>query len=87
MLIIDLKYSLLFSEFMNSSIFRHLGNFLENAVGDISHWLLCWRATLHGWSVSQFDSRCEGKNDTVTFIRKGKFIFGGYTDIPWGKKN
>ena len=78
---------------MNSSIlnssdcyFRHLGNFLENAVGDNSHWLLCWRATLHGWNVSQFHSRCDGKNDTVTIIRKGKFIFGGYTDIPWGKK-
>ena len=79
---------------MNSSIlnssdcyFRHLGNFLENAVGDNSHWLLCWRATLHGWNVSQFHSRCDGKNDSVTIIRKGKFIFGGYTDIPWGKKN
>ena len=78
---------------MNSSIlnssdyyFRHLGNFLENAVGDNSHWLLCWRATLHGWNVSQFHSRCDGKNDTVTIIKKGKFIFGGYTDIPWGKK-
>ena len=78
---------------MNSSIlnssdyyFRHLGNFLENAVGDNSHWLLCWRATLHGWNVNQFHSRCDGKNDTVTIIRKGKFIFGGYTDIPWGKK-
>ena len=74
---------------MNSSIlnssdyyFRHLGNFLENAVGDNSHWLLCWRATLHGWNVGQFHSRCDGKNDTVTIIRKGKFIFGGYTDIP-----
>ena len=78
---------------MNSSIlnssdyyFRHLGNFLENAVGDNSYWLLCWRATLHGWNVGQFHSRCDGKNDTVTIIRKGKFIFGGYTDIPWGKK-
>ena len=87
------NYSLLFSEFMNSSIlnssdcyFRHLGNFLENAVGDNSHWLWCWRATLHGWNVGQFHSRCDGKNDTVTIIRKGKFIFGGYTDIPWGKK-
>ena len=78
---------------MNSSIlnssdyyFRHLGNFLENAVGDNSHWLLCWRATLHGWNTGQFHSRCDGKNDTVTIIRKGKFIFGGYTDISWGKK-
>ncbi|CAH3155753.1 unnamed protein product [Porites lobata] len=78
------------TEFMNSSIlnssdyyFRHLGNFLENAVGDNSHWLLCFRATLHGWNVSQFHSLCDGKYDTVTIIRKGKFIFGGYTDIPW----
>ena len=78
---------------MNSSIlnssdyyFRHLGNFLENAVGDNSHWLLCWRATLHGWNVNQFHSRCDGKKDSVTIIRKGQFIFGGYADIPWGKK-
>ena len=34
-------------------LFRHLGNFLENAVGDNSHWLLC--GVLHymaGKSVS-----------------------------------
>ena len=73
---------------LNSSdcYFRHLGKFLKTAVGDNSHWMLCWSATLHGWNVSQFHSRCDGKNDTVTIIRKGKFIFGGYTDIPWGKK-
>ena len=91
--LLNQNYSLLFSEFMNSSIlnssdyyFRHLGNFLDAAVGDNSHWLLCWRATLHGWNVSQFHSRCDGKKDTVTIIRNGIFIFGGYTDIPWGKK-
>ena len=84
---------MVFSEFINSSIlnssdyyFRHLRNFLENAVGYNSHWLLCWRATVHGWNVGQFHSGCDGKNDTVTIIRKGEFIFGGYTDIPWGKK-
>ena len=78
---------------MNSSILnssdcylRHLGNFLQTAIGDNSQWRLCWRATLHGWNVSQFHSRCDGKNDTVTIIRNDKFIFGGYTDIPWGKK-
>ena len=45
-----------------------------------------WRATLHGWKVSQFHSHCDGKYDTITIIRKGQFIFGGYTDIPWGTK-
>ena len=76
------------SQILNSSdyYFHYLGNFLETAVGNKSQWMLCWRATLHGWNVGQFHSRCDGKNDTVTIIRKGKFIFGGYTDIPWGKK-
>ena len=70
----------------NSSYLYHLGTFLEPAVGYNSHWLLCWRATLHGWNVrTQFHRRCDGKRDTVTIIKNGKYVFGGYTDIPWGK--
>ncbi|CAH3189012.1 unnamed protein product, partial [Porites lobata] len=50
----------------NSSYLYHLGTFLEPAVGYNSHWLLCWRATLHGWNVrTQFHRRCDGKRDTV----------------------
>ncbi|CAH3191850.1 unnamed protein product, partial [Porites evermanni] len=68
----------------NSSYFYHLGKFLEPAVGNNSYWLLCWRATLHGWDVrTQFHKRCDGKRDTVTIIKNGKYVFGGYTDIPW----
>ncbi|CAH3180831.1 unnamed protein product, partial [Porites lobata] len=82
---------LLFLAFMDSNILKanssylyHLGKFLEPAVGYNSHWLLCWRATLHGWDVdTQFHRRCDGKRDTVTIIKKGKYVFGGYTDIPW----
>ena len=70
----------------NSSYLYHLGTFLEPAIGYNSHWLLCWRATLHGWDVdTQFHRRCDGKRDTVTIIKNGKYVFGGYTDIPWGK--
>ena len=70
----------------NSSYLSHLGKFLEPAVGYNSHWLLCWRATMHGWNAYQFHRRCDGKRDTVTIIKNGKYVFGGYTDIPWGKK-
>ena len=71
----------------NSSYLSHLGKFLERAIGYNSLWQLCWRATLHGWDVrTQFHRRCDGKRDTVTIIKKGKYVFGGYTDIPWGKK-
>ncbi|XP_073252112.1 uncharacterized protein [Porites lutea] len=68
----------------DSSYLSHLGKFLEPAVGYNSQWLLCWRATLHGWDVdTQFHRRCDGKRDTVTIIKNGKYVFGGYTDIPW----
>ena len=41
---------------------------------------------MHGWDVrTQFHGRCDGKRDTVTIIKKGKYVFGGYADIPWGK--
>ena len=70
----------------NPSYIHYLGKFLELTVGNNSHWMLCWRASLHGWDVRQFHTRCHGKRDTVTIVKKGKYVFGGYTDIPWGKK-
>ena len=90
---IFLSITYFFAELMNSPILsisdcyvRYLGKFLEPVVGGNSHWLLCWRASLHGWRADQFHTRCDGKNDTVTIVRKDTYVFGGYTDIPWGKK-
>ena len=65
----------------------HLAQFLAPAVGSYSKWLLCHRASTHGWDVSIFHSRCDGKHHTVTIIKVGDYVFGGYTDIPWGKYN
>ena len=70
----------------NQSYLHYFNNFLAPAVGNNSHWLLCWRATLHGFNASQFHSRCDGKNHTVTIVKNSSYVFGGYTDIPWGKK-
>ena len=70
----------------NQSYFHYFDKFLEPAVGNNSHWLLCWRATLHGFNARQFHSRCDGKNHTVTIVKNSSYVFGGYTDIPWGKK-
>ncbi|KAL9961743.1 hypothetical protein ACROYT_G030749 [Oculina patagonica] len=53
------------------------------AVGSHPQWLLCYRASTHGWAASTFHGRCDGKRDTVTIIKKGQYVFGGYTDIPW----
>ena len=50
-----------------------------------SAWKLCWRASVDGWAARTFHSRCDGKGPTVTIIRVGKYIFGGYTSISWGR--
>ncbi|KAL9961572.1 hypothetical protein ACROYT_G030534 [Oculina patagonica] len=48
-----------------------------------SKWKLCYRATDHGWSASTFHSQCNSLGPSVTFIRVGEYIFGGYTDRDW----
>ena len=63
----------------------HLRQFLAPAVGNDPGWLLCYRASSHGWSVSTFHSRCDGKMNTVTIIKKDEYVFGGFTNISWGK--
>ncbi|XP_073249633.1 uncharacterized protein [Porites lutea] len=57
--------------------------FLSPAFGNDSNWALCWQASTHGWAASTFHSRCDGKNHTITVIRKDPYVFGGYTDISW----
>ena len=43
----------------------------------------CWRAKTDGSSASTFHNNCDGKGPTVTIIRAGQNIFGGYTDVSW----
>ena len=49
-----------------------------------SVWKRCWRASVDGRASSTFHSRCNGKGPTVTIIRVGRYIFGGYTSLLWG---
>lgn len=66
-------------------LISHLSRFLEPVAGSHSRWYLCWRASMHGWSSSTFHSKCNGRSKTVTIIRKDQYVFGGYTDYPWGE--
>ena len=68
----------------NESYSNILRQFLD---GHDPHWLLCYRASVHGWEARTFHSRCDGKRDTVTIIKSGKYVFGGYVDVPWGRGN
>ena len=44
---------------------------------------LLYRASRDGWSVSNFHHCCDYKGPTVTVIKSGNHIFGGYTEKNW----
>ena len=70
----------------NRNYLRCLTNWLSPVARSVnSVWKRCWRASVDGWAASKFHSRCDGKGPTVTIIRFGKYIFGGYTSVSWGK--
>ena len=48
---------------------------------------LLYRASRDGWAASNFHSCCDNKGPTVTVIKSGNYIFGGYTEQHWDGKS
>ncbi|XP_078382140.1 uncharacterized protein LOC144664796 [Oculina patagonica] len=67
----------------NASYLKVLSEYLNPVVQSNSHWKRCWRASLDGWAAATFHANCDDKGPTVTIIRVGKYIFGGYTSASW----
>ena len=68
----------------NRNYLTSLRNWLAPVTKSVnSLWKRCWRASVDGWAASTFQSRCDGKGPTVTIIRVGRYIFGGYTSKSW----
>ena len=70
------------SNILNKNV-RHL-NTLRNWLKRNSQWRRCWLASVDGWSAETFHFYCDNRGPTVTIIRVGKYIFGGYTSVSWG---
>ena len=47
---------------------------------------LLFRASRDGWAAADFHSRCDNKGPTVTIVKSGTYIFGGYADTSWHSK-
>ena len=47
---------------------------------------LFYRASVHGWPSSSFHYHCDNKGPTVTVIKSGNNIFGGFTEQSWDSK-
>ncbi len=43
---------------------------------------LLYRASRDGWTAANCHSRCDNNGPTVTVVKSGNYIFGGYTDQP-----
>ena len=70
----------------NNSYLISFNNWLAPVAKSVnSLWKRCWRASVDGWAASTFHSQCDGKGPTVTIIRVGRYIFGGYTSKSWRK--
>ena len=50
-------------------------------------WCLLFRASRDGFATQTFHSKCDNKGPTVTIVKSGANIFGGFTEISWKSKN
>ncbi|KAL9963142.1 hypothetical protein ACROYT_G032317 [Oculina patagonica] len=68
----------------NENYLLTLTNWLKPVVqSKSSDWKRCWRASLDGWASSTFHGQCDTKGPTLTIVRVGQYIFGGYTSHSW----
>ena len=82
-------YSIFLDELSSSVILQKGKNYVSQLYQFLpykSFWSLCWRATKDGWAASTFHSKCDYKGQTVTIVRVGDYVFGGYTDVVWDSK-
>ena len=70
----------------NSDYLSNLTYWLRPVMRSGTDWKLCWRASRDGWNANTFHYLCDEKGPTITIIRVGKYIFGGYTSLPWPSK-
>ena len=44
---------------------------------------LLYRASRDGWQATEFHRKCDGQGPTLTLVRSGGYLFGGFTSVPW----
>ena len=50
-------------------------------------WRLLFRASRDGFTASAFHSACDNKGPTITVVKSGGNIFGGFAENAWTSKN
>ena len=72
------------SEILSTDQGKTLMMWLKNTpgLGNVSDKLL-YRASRDGWAASNFHSCCDNKGPTITVIKSGNYIIGGYSEEQW----
>ena len=59
-------------------------DWLKETLTSANHdYVLLYRASRNGWAAANFHSCCDNKGPTVTVVKSGNYIFGGYTEEQW----
>ena len=58
---------------------------MQGTAAEGAGWKKCFRAAVNGFASSTFHSPCDNKPITLTIVRVGDYIFGGYADNLWNK--
>ena len=68
---------------LNSDQTVTLVNMLPPDDSELREVVLLYRASRDGWSSSDFHRLCDDKGPTITVVKVGKNVFGGYTEQSW----
>ncbi|KAL9951581.1 hypothetical protein ACROYT_G044265 [Oculina patagonica] len=72
------------SAILSSDQRQTLIDWLKDTLTSASHnYVLLYRASRNGWAAANFHSCCDNKGPTVTVVKSGNYIFGGYTEESW----
>lgn len=64
-----------------------LTNWLQAKLASVTFtYTLIYRASRNGWNAVNFHSACDRKGPTITVVKSGNNIFGGYTEQSWERK-
>ena len=67
---------------LSSDQCQTLANWLKET-RNLGNTNLLYRASRDGWAASNFHSCCDNKGPTVTVVKSGNYMFGGYTEHQW----
>ena len=79
-LVTGLKYSVIVGN--NPEYLANLINWINPRRSE-NDWELCWRASRGDLDNDKFHSLCDEKGPTITIVKVGNYIFGGYTSLSW----